>query len=433
MLKSYIKKIKVTLSDYNYTRDIRNRLFLAELSVFEVAVLEEILNSSLKIRVDDLCKILGQKEDKILPVLDRLHHNKLLIHHEGVITVNKELRKYYEFQISRFDEDFEPNMGFFQGLLKQVPIHVLPVWYAIPRTSNDIFQSIIEKYLYTPKIYRRYVNDVTFDHPILQQILQNMLQTTDFRIEVKNLSFEQPLSDEELEEYLLLLEFHCICCISYERDGNTWKRLITPFHEWREYLLFIRNTVPCSIPEIETIQHFHPHPFGFIRDMNELLERATHPSPSIEYVSRLKKRLQELKLTGEDGCSLREEAQKWLSRPIQDQAIELYRNITCQNPNDRCIRAVEKSLRRIVNRGWIYFDDFVKGMTVSVGEQEEVSLKCTGRKWCYALPEYNEEGKELIYEILAGPLFEAGMVSLGEHQERPCFTVTPFGRMNLEP
>ena len=41
-------------------------------------------------------------------------------------------------------------MEFIQLLLRKVPIDILPTWYPIPRTSNSIFDSLIEKYMKTP-------------------------------------------------------------------------------------------------------------------------------------------------------------------------------------------------------------------------------------------------------------------------------------------
>ena len=51
-----VKKNKITLSDYNYRRDIENRLLLASFTAFEIAVLEEILYSPIKAPIRKIAK-----------------------------------------------------------------------------------------------------------------------------------------------------------------------------------------------------------------------------------------------------------------------------------------------------------------------------------------------------------------------------------------
>src|SRR5690606_655670 len=98
------------------------------------------------------------------------------------IFVDKDKRKYFEIQISRFDEDFVPGMEFVQGLLKKVPIQVLPLWYATPRTSNNIFESIIEKYLLTPQIYQRYLSELSLGDPLFTSIMRDLFVSADLKL-----------------------------------------------------------------------------------------------------------------------------------------------------------------------------------------------------------------------------------------------------------
>ncbi len=67
--------------------------------------------------------------------------------------VDKDVRKYFEAKVEKFDEDFQPNLDFLQSILNKVSIHTLPLWYPIPRSTDNIFASIIETYFSTPKIY----------------------------------------------------------------------------------------------------------------------------------------------------------------------------------------------------------------------------------------------------------------------------------------
>jgi hypothetical protein len=127
-----LKKNKITLSDYNYRRDIENRLLLASFTVFEIAVLEEILYSPIKAPIRKIAKNIEKTEEEIVPILEKLSKTGLLVIEGDSIVVDKETRKYFETEIEKFEADFCPGMEFLQNVLKKVPIHVLPIWYSIP-------------------------------------------------------------------------------------------------------------------------------------------------------------------------------------------------------------------------------------------------------------------------------------------------------------
>ena len=69
---------------------------------------------------------------------------------------------------------FQPDMEFLQGLLKKVPIHCLPAWHAVPRTSNNIFESLVEKYLLSPQIFQRYLSELHFSHPVAISLMNDL-------------------------------------------------------------------------------------------------------------------------------------------------------------------------------------------------------------------------------------------------------------------
>ena len=97
------------------------------------------------------------------------------------IIVDKELRKYYEFQIDKFDEDFRPDVEYIFSLLSKVTIHVLPVWYMIPRASDNIYASLIE--YDDPKLYERYLQELNFDDPVMAGIMNDVLSAPNLKIE----------------------------------------------------------------------------------------------------------------------------------------------------------------------------------------------------------------------------------------------------------
>jgi predicted transcriptional regulator len=457
MIQTQSKKNRINLADYPYEKDIKNRLLMADLSVFEVEVIHEILHSSLKIEIDQLAKALDSSAKKLEPVLAKLAKMKLLKQNENNIEINKDMRKYFESEILKYDDDFKADMEFLRGLLNKVPIHVLPQWYPISKTSDDIFSSIIEKFLHTPKIYQRYLDDLVFDEPILREIMNDVFASPELKVQCKTLLKKYSLTREKLEENLLHLEFNLACCLSYSMVGDTWEEVITPFYEWKKYLQFERDTVPVAIKEVESIVRTHPEDFGFVQDMTRLLLGAQDKKitlvnrkltnkdakeflPEIideqmppNYIQNildilLKMKFAEIK---NDVFVPHDSANDWIKKPLLEQAMLLYR-FSGSHIQDKDIRATEKSLKKVLRTGWVYFDDFLKGFTAPIGKTEPVSLESTGKRWRYVLPKYTKEDIAMVKSTIFDRLFQCGMVCTGTHHNKPCFMVTPFGKNTLD-
>jgi DNA-binding Lrp family transcriptional regulator len=464
-----LKKNKICLSDYTYQRDIENRLLMAQFSTLDLDVLEEILYSSLTIPIRKLAKNIDIDETELLPILEKFSKTGLLVIEDDQIIVDKEMRKYYESQIVKFDNEFKPGMEFLQGLLKKVPIHVLPTWYSIPRTSNNIFDSLIEKYLLTPQIFQRYLVELNFSDPVFSGIIHDLYHSPEFKISSKELIEKYGLTREQFEEYMLFLEFHFVCCLGYNKVGDQWKEIVTPFHEWKEYLIFLRESEAKPISDPTKIIPRRPQPFAFIQDMSLILNLAKkNPIPltqsqngtfifqkaalqsiiakcdglkenDLGYINEVISKLLLLKIADViDGrLYALESANDWLDMRLENKALYLYRHplnriLSKELPAYLCteknIREAEKSIQRVVDKGWIYFDDFLKGTLVPLSESSLVMLKKVGKTWKYTLPEYTAEEKDLIHAIIFEWLFEFGVVSIGTLGDRECFCVTPFGQ-----
>lgn len=461
------QKNKISLSDYNYRRDIENRLLMADLTVFEVDVLREILDGSLKIPIHDLADTLDVNEKKLTPALNKLSKTQLLTIQGDTIFVDKEMRKYYESQIDKFDDHFEPGMEYLQGLLSKVPMHALLSWYSIPRTSNNIFSSIIENYLQTPKIYERYLSALRFDAPVLDEIVRDVLTSSELKVRGQELMERYGLSREQFEEYMLLLEFNFVCCLGYTQVDEVWEEVVTPFHEWSSYVRFLRETKPKSITDVSEIQRSHPEDNGFVQDINRLLKtleqhnlKLTRSDDSYtlskdnilfvlphlkhshmcseKYTERLIETATDMQLATVKEYALlpMDEMQDWLLKPIHDQTTSVYRysmNGLCDTIGcsfgERDLRETERSLQSLVKQGWVYFDDYIKSLTAPIGNAQQVVLQNKGKKWKYALPTYSEEEIAFIKTVLFKGMFEAGLVATGIHHGKSCFCVTPFGRI----
>ena len=455
------RKHKIELSDYNYSPDIETRLFFANLTVFDIKVLKEIIYGSLKITITQLADSLEIDEEVIFPILDKLSASKLFCRMNDLLVVDKAKRKQFETQILKFQEDYEPGMEFLKSLLSHVPIHVLPSWYSIPKTSDHIFNSIIDKYLLTPKIYEGYQSELIFDDPILHSISREVFEAPDFIVKAQTLMEKYHLTPEQFEKKMLVLEYHLICCLNYRLVEDNWEEIVTPFSEWHNYLRFRRETDPKPIEDISNIHRLHPHDFSFVKDLGSFLgqlkkqsitmdfdwqsnQRLSQKNPpylasalSQQYSKYLAAKTLQLKLTKlkDNQLNLQSNAKDWLDLPLQEQALTLYRQPSLRDENwatDRDIREIEKSLKRILKHGWIYYEDFLKGFTADIGRAETVTLKNKGKRWKYTLPSYLEQELDLIKITLFGRLFEAGLVAVGTHEGKLCFCITPFGRRALE-
>lgn len=467
-----VRKNKITLSDYAYQEDIKHRLIMASFTGLDVEVLQEILFSPLRISLKKLLKNFDAEEEQILETLKKFSSIGLLTVDGDVVSVDKDMRKYYESQAVKFEEDFVPDMDFLQSLLKKVPIGILPLWYSIPRTSNNIFESLIEKYLSTPQTFQRYLLELDFPEKTLFRIFQDVYNAKDCKVHSSVLMEKYDLSREQFEEYLLLLEFNLVCCLGYEKIGGNWKEVVTPFHEWKEYLTFVKNTTPSPIEDPSSIIVSRLQDFSHISDLTAILQYAKKkPIPIkfhgkqvveideeaskslsskiidfasdepffLDHLSKLIAKLRMLKLAEViDGhLYALDSANNWLDMKIENRALYLHRNdignfLTKQNSSyvasERNIREVEKSIQRALTSGWVYFDDFVKGVLVPLSEESTISLKKVGRSWKYTLPEYTSEEQSLIRATIFDWLFSLGIVQTGIHNEKECFRVTAFGQ-----
>ncbi len=467
-----VRKNKITLEDYDYKQDIENRLLMAQFSSRDLNVLEEILYSSIKIPIRKLAKSVDLNEEALLPILQKLSKTGLFAFEEDSIVIDKEMRKYFEAQALKFDPEFRPGMEFLQSILRKVPIHVLPIWYAIPRTSNNIFESLVEKYLLTPQIFQRYLGELNFPDPILTGIVHDVYHAPYLKVYGKDIIEKYGISREQFEHYLLLLEFHFVCCLGYENIDDEWREIVAPLNEWQEYSTFLRNTETSPMSQSSKVKRKRTDDFAFILDLSQILSQAKKqplpltadknqrllPSkaalspllakmpdlnendPSLpDYQHYLISKLRQLKLADvvENRLYALESANDFLDMRPENRSLFLYRHplnrlispaVPAEIITDRNLREAEKSIVRVLDTGWVYFDDFLRGVIVPLGENSLVMLKRHGKSWKYSLPIYTEEELALIKATVLEWLFELGVTAVGEYNGKECFCVTPFGQ-----
>ena len=170
------------------------------------------------------------------------------------------------------------------------------------------------------------------------------------------------------------------------------------------------------------------------------MQRPKGKDPSfLPYLAQLVSKLKQLKFAAEVDGELHtlEDAKEWLSMNLEHRALHLYRHplnriLTVPLPealtHDRPVREAEKSIQRVLQSGWVYFDDFFNGVHVAVTPENQVTLKKCGKNWKYAIPHYSEQDRSLIKATIFEWLFESAIIATGTHDERDCFCVTAFGQ-----
>ena len=468
------RKNKVSLQDYDYQKDIQNRLLMAQFKEDDLKVLEEILFGHPKLTVSSLAQDLLMEESDVAAILTKLSHSGLFSIKDHQILLNKEMRKYFEAQLQQFEEDFIPGMEYLQSLLRKVPFDVLLTWYPIPRTSNNIFDSLVEKYLLTPQIFQRYLMELQFNHPKISSIVEDVYRASQFYIEASQLKKKHDLSDEEFHEIVLHLEFNFVCCLVYKKRGDEWIQVVAPFYEWQEYLKFLKESKPKALENEKSVLRWRDSDFAFIEDMTQLLKLVKEsplqlnlnkneewipdksslksllkliPSfnPSFQEdfaLSYLGKLVQKLVFLGlckiqDSTLKIHDSSDEWLRLSIENRALAVYKHtltkleslpFSTEVGTERSIREIEKSIHCVLHLGWVEFSDFLKSVTAIVSKDSKICLKKLGKSWKYTLPKYTEEEVHLIKTTIMDWLFEAGFVSLGYSEDKRYFRVTPFGQ-----
>ena len=433
------KKNRVILEDYDLASDVRSRLMLSKINQDEFAVLEEILYSALTIPIERLAEDADLPVPQVKEFVERFEEAGLYTFDGKVLSVNKDRRKYFESHLEKFDETFSPGMEFLQTLLKNIPIQLLPAWYQIPRSSNNIFESLVEKYLLTPKTYRRYVSEFLGEKTLLNDILVELENTKDYKVYVDDICQKFHFSEEEITEGIIEGEFNFLFCSSFEPHLEGWKEVITPFAEWREYLMFFRNFSPKGVETHFEIDLRRNNEYAFIEDLTKIilacrkndyrvsfdassdefrvlsdsiLEVLEGKNIDINYANRLVNKLLVLGLVVIEEIFLRptDHTSEWVSMPIEKRA-----HVTFKHPhnfldikkisplsNERSILEIQKSMNRVAKLGWVNFTEFLEGCPIELSDEQKICLTKQGRSWCYNLPKYNAEEEALIKYTVHG-------------------------------
>jgi hypothetical protein len=450
-----LRKIKISLDDYGYTQDISHRIVLHQATQIDIKVLEEILFSSIKTSKSNLLESLEISQGDLDTSLEKFKATSLIKEDGEILIIDKELRKYFESEIQRFEEDFEPGIDFLAQILKKVPIHILPAWYSLPRTSTNIFESIIEKYLLTPQVYQRLLSETQTHEPSLKAIIDMLFTSDSLELDLDTISHRLNLNFESLFEIVALLEFNLIACLSYRTSNDGYKAILTPYQEFKNYLIHIKQTEAQTLNEDE-VNKITLAPFAFIEGLFTLLKcfkskSYTYPLERsaeaelkealaednlayLDFEELFQKLLQVQLIDGKNHIvNLNETSFSFMSMKPESAALVLYRHPSNRPrfdlaiPVDKAIRECEKASCRLIGKGWVLFEDFLKGMLTPFNEDQQVILKKTGRKWQYHLPIYSLSDKEFIKHMFIDWFEKVGVIETGFYSNKHCIRLSSLG------
>lgn len=423
------RKAKLHLSDYDWEKDLRHRALFSDLRQDEFEVIEEIFYSPLKISAKKLGRSFEIEADRFAEILDKLERGALFERQGDTLLVDKETRKRYEHQMERFQPDFKPDLQFMQEILRKVPVHILPSWYTISRTSDNIFLSIVNKYLLTPQIFQRYLLDVSFPEPWMEDLVSTLFASPALKISSAECIQRYHLTREAFDSMALFLEFSFIACLTYEQKDDRWVESLSPFHEWKEYLLLLKRTEAPSL-DPEKVEKKEGEDFDYIKTLTRFLEGAGGSAP-------LRKKALTLRFLNADG-DLTEEGQEWLSLSLEKKALALYKHplntplLSSFPMGERGVREAEKTVKRVLHGNWVLFEDFFQGVNPLFRDEHAITLKKGKKEWSYELPVYTAEEKEAVFNAIFSWLKEVGMAATGSFAGQPCFRLTEFGQFFFE-
>lgn len=452
---SNLKKIKVVLDDYPYLQDIQHRVALNGATPCDIKVLEEILFSSIKTSYDKLLESTDLEPAELNKSLHIFKQIGLIKEESDQLVIDKDLRKFFELEIQRFEEDFNPGIDFLAQIFKKVPIHILPIWYALPRTSTNIFESIIEKYLQTPQIYQRLLSDAQTHEPQLKNIIDLLFTSDHLELDLSFIQQKFSLGQESLFQLIAQLEFNLICCVKYEQIDSTYRGLLTPFAEFKNYLLHLRQTESISVDETKVnkitlapydfvdglftlIKCFKNKSFNYPINRNqeiELKEALSENNLSYLELEELMQKLLQVQLIEQKNgmISLNDTSLSFIAMKPESAALVLYRHplnkpkFSLNISVDKAIRECEKASCRLIGKGWVLVDEFLKGLVIPFSEEQLVTLKKQGRKWQYHLPVYSATDLEFINFIFTDWFEKVGVMEQGFFNDKPCIRLTPLG------
>ena len=461
------------LEQYDFQRDLENRMRISQLTKLDVQVLEEILHSSLSISINELSREFSVSKERFFESIQKLSRTHLFARHGDQIIVDKELRKYFELQISRFSSHFSPNIAFIQQLISYIPIDLIPIWYDLSLITEDIFQSILEKFFLSPALFQRHYQEAENLPTPLKEIVHEVYYSANFCLSTHALERKFKLSKLDCKRFLLFLEYGFFCFVQYLPKGEHWEEVVVPFHGWVSYQNFLKKNqlYSLSLSSQRKLKKRGESSFAFIEELTFfLLEIQTNPliwqeqkslssSSFLMYAERaifssredsslhdydrkeVISKAVSLKMIDlkDQRVYISESGRAWLEQENKQKALGLYLYSKCQLEKlfakiferafqERDLLSIERELKRVIHLDWVNLELFINGMSEGIGDGESVVLKRDGKNWSYTFPKYTKKQSTFVHQSIVHYFFEAGLVNVGRLEETLYFCLTDLGK-----
>ncbi len=437
------KKHKVDLSEIPVEQDLFYRARLVELDSQTSTHLLELFYLSSKTTVQKLKNALDLTDDELQNFFEKIASLEILSFDKEAVVIDKDVKKKIECHLEKFSEEFIPGIEYFQTLLRQVPISILPTWYPLPRTCDSIFLSLKERIFQTPSQYLRHLQEVESEEYPVQILVQSLLASPRHSLSLQEVEELSGFKGGELQKFCLFLEFNFIAILTYKSSGEGWSSYLELPAELSAYLKKQSHPLPFTSVIQNTVVPDRGIPLAFAFDLSQVIRfvkmhpvrvtkegiRYNFSSPvfsklvetlslSVAYLETILSRGIELQLLEIDQgfVTLHPQAEPWLLYSIEKQALTLFKALWIQkNPN---LKQAEKGLASIITNGWVLADEVIKN--ISYGKPHLVR----GRDgFDYEI----QDEVRLNYENLE-TLFESGLIEWGTYEKKRCLQLTDLGK-----
>lgn len=420
----------VKLSDYTYEQHLLTRLTLSKMSHLETSIIEELIYASLETSIGQLAEELDICIDTLRIHLSELKKTQLFQLEGEKVYIDKKIRRLYEVELLKFNS--MAGIDYLQESLQLVPISILPDWYFLSPHSQDLFQSIVEKYFRTPNIYSRYLKHYQHTNPHVLAIKEALFKSKTPFIKASALQEKLQLDDTTFEEALLTLEFGFVLTTTYKENNEKWERYLSPFNEWFCYLKTLSKKTPKTVDDTQ-ISPLSEDSFTILQTIKQCIEELMLFSPLPLIDSNIRNLMKELLLitVDDENIFLGENALEWRKQSFEEQALQLLSHQQQKACYQKDFGEREKMLARIAEAGWVAVDEWLKSCIDGVGENSPVHLTKKGKRWFYQFPTLTTEDVQFIESSLFDLYYSTGMIEMGKKEETLYLQVTPFGKKLL--
>lgn len=410
----HYRENRINLADYDHQSDLQLRIHLSKITEEDFLFLDALVFNPLKITVEDLSAETDLSSQQLARLIER-HENLGLYHvHGSNITVDKEVRKKVEWELEKFDSQFTSGLNLIRGSLKKVPVYVLPQWYKISKTTDNIFDALHEKFLKTPKIYKTYLLENKIENEVAQQLFDAISNSPKHELPLSEFLIDHPVSEEKLHEAIILLEFNLMGCLVFKKEGDQYVPYASLFHEWKSYLLSIASD--RSSFDAQTNITEMPKDTPIIDHLIKLLEQVDSNDKTDSFLPLL----HTLGFINTEHTSLTSRGKEWLEMPQKNKCFIMFNSLLYQYltyeplyriTTEQRLRECTSILVKALSKRKAKFSVILETVSLPLHKDYEGSITRVGKTWSYAKHTLEEKELTLLQHFLDHFLCNCGIIN----------------------